>query len=130
MHEGDESGEMKANNVMPFQEFEDLNKALVLHTDLQNTEQVTNDNGDLLNEDIHGEVVSEEQHEYNETCSQKTEVLDKTLVVHKDHQILHANNLGGHGVVVLDMVGFEEDPLLSFEDAENILLTWQTIALC
>uniref|UniRef100_A0A0V0H2A1 Putative ovule protein n=1 Tax=Solanum chacoense TaxID=4108 RepID=A0A0V0H2A1_SOLCH len=35
MHKRDELGEMIANNVMPSQEFEDLNKALVLHTDME-----------------------------------------------------------------------------------------------
>ncbi|KAK4737424.1 hypothetical protein R3W88_001121 [Solanum pinnatisectum] len=42
----------------------------------------------------------------------KAEALDKALVIHKDHQVLHGDRLGGHYAVVLDMVEFEEDPLL------------------
>ncbi|KAH0729963.1 hypothetical protein KY289_001151 [Solanum tuberosum] len=46
--------------------------------------------------------------------------LDKALVIHKDHQVLHGDMLGGHDDVVLDMVEFEEDPLLCSDEVVNM----------
>ncbi|KAH0725266.1 hypothetical protein KY284_001131 [Solanum tuberosum] len=114
------AGVMKSNNVLPSQEPEDLDKALVIHIDLQNTEKVNNDNEDQLDECIQGNVVSEEQINITKIGFQEAEALDKALVIHKDHQVLHGDRLGGHDAVVLDMVEFEEDPLLCSEGVVNM----------
>ncbi|WMV08880.1 hypothetical protein MTR67_002265 [Solanum verrucosum] len=50
----------------------------------------------------------------------EAEALDKAIVIHKDHQVLHGDRLGGHDTVVLDMVEFEEDPLLCSEEVVNM----------
>ncbi|KAK4706914.1 hypothetical protein R3W88_033534 [Solanum pinnatisectum] len=53
----------------------------------------------------------------------EAEALDKALVIHKNHHVLHGDGLGGHDVVVLDMVEFEEDPILCSEEVVNMYIS-------
>ncbi|KAG5574131.1 hypothetical protein H5410_063897, partial [Solanum commersonii] len=91
-HEKGESGVMNSNNVMSSQVTEGM---------------------------CTWDVVCEEQNNNTETGLQKAEDLDKALVIHKDYQGLHGDNLGGPDAVVLNMLEFEENLLLCLEDVDN-----------